>query len=99
MSKVTVEDSVLGAIANAIRGKNSASTMYKPSEMASAISSLPTYPEPTGAKTISANGTGIDVKDYATANVSVPNTYPPRRSSITGRRSGRGSKTLPVREN
>lgn len=30
------------------------------------------YPEPTGTKTITANGTGIDVKDYASADVNVP---------------------------
>ena len=33
------------------------------------------YPEPTGTKQITANGTGIDVKDFATADVDVPNTY------------------------
>lgn len=30
---------------------------------------------PTGAISITSNGTGIDVASYATANVSVPNTY------------------------
>ena len=29
------------------------------------------YPEPTGTKSITANGTGIDVKDYASADVNV----------------------------
>ena len=33
------------------------------------------YPEPTGTKTITENGTGIDVKDYALADVNVPNSY------------------------
>lgn len=33
------------------------------------------YPEPTGTKQITANGTGIDVKDFAEADVNVPNTY------------------------
>lgn len=33
------------------------------------------YPEPTGTKQITANGSGIDVKDYATADVNVPNSY------------------------
>ena len=33
------------------------------------------YPEPTGTKQITANGTGIDVKNYATADVDVPNSY------------------------
>lgn len=31
------------------------------------------YPEPTGTKTITENGTGIDVKDFALADVNVPN--------------------------
>ena len=40
MSKVLVEDTSLTAIANAIREKNGATTQYKPSEMANAITSL-----------------------------------------------------------
>lgn len=33
------------------------------------------YPEPTGTKSITSNGTGIDVKDYASADVNVANSY------------------------
>ena len=33
---------------------------------------VPSYPEPTGTKTITENGTGIDVKDYADVDVNVP---------------------------
>lgn len=33
---------------------------------------VPSYPEPTGTKTITENGTGIDVKDYAKVDVNVP---------------------------
>lgn len=33
------------------------------------------YPEPTGTVQITQNGVGIDVKDYAEADVAVPNTY------------------------
>lgn len=33
------------------------------------------YKEPTGNKEITANGTEIDVKDYATVTVAVANTY------------------------
>ena len=42
MSIVTIDDSNLTAIGNAIRAKNGATTTYKPSEMAAAISALET---------------------------------------------------------
>ena len=41
MAKVLVTDTSLTNIANAIRGKNSTSTTYKPAEMAAAIANLP----------------------------------------------------------
>lgn len=41
MSKVVVNESSLTAIGNAIRAKNGETTTYKPSEMAAAITSLP----------------------------------------------------------
>ena len=40
MSIVTIDDSYLTAIGNAIRAKNGTTTTYKPSEMAAAISAL-----------------------------------------------------------
>ena len=40
MSLVTIDDSYLTAIGNAIRAKNGTTTTYKPSEMAAAISAL-----------------------------------------------------------
>ena len=40
MSIVTIDDSYLTAIGNAIRAKNGSTTTYKPSEMAAAISAL-----------------------------------------------------------
>ena len=42
MSIVTIDDSYLTAIGNAIRAKNGATTTYKPSEMAAAISAIET---------------------------------------------------------
>lgn len=42
MSLVTIDDSYLTAIGNAIRAKNGATTTYKPSEMAAAISAIET---------------------------------------------------------
>ena len=72
MAKVLVTESALEDIADAIRGKNGQQTTYKPGEMASAIGAILT---PTGTKQITANGTGIDVAQYASADVAVPNSY------------------------
>lgn len=70
MSIVTIEDTNLTNIANAIRSKNGTSDTYKPSEMASAIEDIQTGIEPTGTLDITENGT-YDVTDYASANVNV----------------------------
>lgn len=69
MSKVLVTDTYLTNIGNAIRGKNGATTKYKPSEMPAAITAL--SPAPTGEIEITENGS-VDVTEYATANVNVP---------------------------
>src|SRR5699024_1315442 len=42
MAIVTTDNQHYSAIANAIRAKNGEATLYKPSEMAAAISALPT---------------------------------------------------------
>lgn len=71
MSIVTIEDTNLTNIANAIRNKNKETVSYKPSEMASAIQGIQTGIEPTGTLDITENGT-YDVTEYANANVNVP---------------------------
>lgn len=70
MAKVTLTESSLENIADAIRAKLGVQTEYKPGEMAAAIASIPGYPEPSGTIPITQNGT-VNVKDYASAEVSV----------------------------
>lgn len=82
MSKVLVNDTDLGGIANAIRRKNGGSTLYKPSEMAAAVDAIPTGITPTGTKSITENGT-YDVTNYASANVNVPSQTLPSASGVS----------------
>ena len=70
MSKVLVTEDYLEDIADAIRGKLSVQTQYKPGQMAAAIESIPTGVTPTGTINITENG-DFDVTNYATASVDV----------------------------
>lgn len=75
MSKVTVTESYLEDIGDAIRGKLGTSQDYTPGQMAAAIESIPTGGiTPTGTISITQNGTA-DVTQYASAAVNVPNSY------------------------
>lgn len=75
MSKVTVTESYLESIGDAIRNKLNTSQGYTPGQMAAAINSIPTGGiTPTGTISITQNGTA-DVTQYASAAVNVPNSY------------------------
>ena len=76
MAVVTISDSILTDIADAIRSKNGTENTYKPSQMPDAIEAISGGGiTPTGTKEITSNGTGIDVASYAYADVAVPNSY------------------------
>ena len=87
MARVVVNDAYLTDIADAIRSKNGTQDTYTPAEMAEAIEAISGGGiTPTGTKSITANGTGIDVAQYAYAdvNVSSGNTVKYTRYELTG---------------
>lgn len=79
MAKVTVNESTLGAIAEAIRTKGGTQTTYRPNQMPSAISALPSAAV-VQTKSITENGTytpspGVD--GFSQVNVNVPQGITP----------------------
>ena len=88
MANVLVNDTSLTAIGNAIREKNGETTLYKPAEMATAITAISGGGEPTiEALSITANGTytapdGVD--GYSPITVNVPQDGSPDPIVIEG---------------
>ena len=76
MGKKLISDSILTAIANAIRNKRGTTTQYKPSEMANAILNIPTGGgggiTPAGTLPITENNRVYDCYQYAEASVQIP---------------------------
>lgn len=66
-------NAVLQDTANAIRGKTGGSNEICPRDFADEIGSIQVGIIPSGTKTITANGSGIDVYNYASVDVNVPN--------------------------
>ncbi len=62
-------------VADAIRTKTGGTDPIKVEDLDDAVDSIETGITPTGTIQLTQNGTGIDVTQYAAADVTVPNTY------------------------
>ena len=69
MAKGLVTDTYLSNIADAIRTKNGTETQYKPSEMASAISSISTKTRPDYVSFYQYGGTSLDISWLDVSNI------------------------------
>lgn len=62
------------AVYDAVVAKGSTPASHSLSDVVTGIGNIPTGITPSGTKSITANGTGIDVTQYASVNVAVPNS-------------------------
>lgn len=77
MASYMIDGSDLTDVADAIRLRgNTSSLLGFPKDFVDSIKGIPYNSQPSGAITITENGTGIDVLNYATANVNVPGIVP-----------------------
>ena len=73
MSKVLITKSKLDDLAGAVSAKSGVALPLTIAQMQTAVEGIV---QPTGTKTITANGTGIDVAQYASVDVAVPSGQP-----------------------
>ena len=77
MANVLVEETSLSNIASAIRGKNGGTAVYKPGEMAAAISNLP-----SGENEATFLGNNLCITTTLPSNItSLSNTYMPSNTA------------------